>query len=88
MNNIIELVNEEGKTKKYILLSEFELEGRKDNYILFTDNLANEKGGINIYYGILKDNNKIEEVKDKKDIQEIEEYIIDIEDDLKSGIEF
>ena len=88
MNNIIELVNEEGKKMKYFLLSEFELEGRKENYILFTDNLANEKGGINVYYGILKEDNKIEEIKDKKDIQEIEEYIADIEDDLKNGIEF
>jgi uncharacterized protein YrzB (UPF0473 family) len=55
MNNIIELLNEQGEKRKYFLLSKFELKGRKEEYILFTDNLANEQGGVNIYYGILKD---------------------------------
>lgn len=86
MNNIIELLNEQGEKRKYFLLSKFELKGRKEEYILFTDNLANEQGGVNIYYGILKDENKIIEVTNKDDISEIEKYIEDIEADIKEGM--
>lgn len=86
MNSFFELENEEGKKMKYFVLSEFELEGRKDTYIIFTDNMPNEEGGINMYYGIVKGENKIEDVKDKKDIEEIEEYIAEIEEDIKNGM--
>ncbi len=84
--NTIELTNEKGEKKLYYILVKFNIEGKKDDYILFTDTVDKIEEGVNIYYAILKEDNKIEYVKDKKDIKEIEEYIKTIEDDFNNGM--
>ena len=81
----IKLVNNDGDELEFDIVTEFEIEGREDTYILYTNYEKEDDGRIKLYYGILRED-KIEDVTDKKDIKEIEEYIDTIEEDLKNGV--
>lgn len=81
----IKMANDEGEVIEFDIVTEFEIEGKEDTYILYTNYEKEDDGRIKLYYGILKED-KIEEVTDKKDIKDIEEYIDSIEEDIRNGV--
>lgn len=85
VNSII-IKDAEGNEKIYYKLSEFNIEGKKENFLLYTDySKTNDK--LNIYYGIFE-NNEIEPVKDEEEKKIIIDYINRIGYDMQNGINY
>lgn len=85
MNGIIEnstliLKNEEGKKQIYYKLSEFNLDGKDNTFVLYTD-YSEENGKVNIYYGMYEGENVVS-VTDENDIKVILTYIETIEEEI------
>ena len=91
MNNDgkIKIYNKDGKEKEYSMLATFEYNNK--NFAIYTDHQTDDNNNIKIYASIynpgVKDG-KLEKITEPKDIKFIENYIKDLEDDLKSGMKF
>lgn len=59
INEEFEIINDNGIKEKYYIVNNFNMDN--DSYIIYTDNLLNENGDINIYINRydIKDNNLI-----------------------------
>lgn len=59
INEEFEIINDNGVKEKYYIVNNFNMDN--DSYIVYTDNLLNENGDINIYINRydIKDNNLI-----------------------------
>lgn len=59
INEEFEIINVNGIKEKYYIVNNFNMDN--DSYIVYTDNLLNENGDINIYINRydIKDNNLI-----------------------------
>lgn len=62
MNNVIKLVNNDNKVVECNILIRFEY--KFNRYIVYTDNILNEKGEYNLYKALIDENNKIVDPED------------------------
>lgn len=79
---------EEGQQRSYSVLATFEIKEKNKTYILYTDYSKNEEGNIKIYSSIYNQNGDLEVIKEKEEIDFVQNYIEALEKDLKSGIKF
>lgn len=82
----IMLKDENGKEKIYYKLSEFSINGKENEYILYTD-YSKKEDVLNIYYGILE-KNTIKPVTDEEDKITILKYIKKLDKDIANGMKF
>ena len=79
---------EDGQEKSFSGLVTFEIKEKNKTYILYTDYSQNEEGNVKIYSSIYNQDGKLDVIKEKEEIDFIQNYIETLEKDLKSGIKF
>ncbi len=93
MNNEGKLIirNENNEEKEFYILVTFDIEEKNKSFVIYTDYSESEEGNIRVYASIYNKNNendKLIPVTEKDEIDLINEYLIGLEKDIKSGIEF
>ena len=77
----IKIYDKDNKELNYDILIRFTFDN--SNYIVYTDNLQNEKGEFNLYGAKLDINNKLEEVTDVDVLPLFEEIIEDYNEKIR-----
>lgn len=80
----ITIKDENGKEKEYILLASFRFNGKF--FIIYTNYKRDEERKIKVFASIYNpddETNKIEKIKNEKDIEFINQYIKKLEQDMK-----
>ena len=80
-NSTLILKDKNEKKNVYYKLVEFNIDGKENTYIIYTD-YQETLEGINLYYGQYEENN-IVPVTDKNDIEVILNYIEVLEEEIK-----
>lgn len=82
---ILKIKDKNGQEKEYSILASFRHNDKY--YVMYTDYKRDEKRNIKVYASIYNpddEQNKIEKIKDKKEIDFIKEYIKKLEEGLKT----
>ena len=81
--------NEKGEEKEFSILVTFDIEQRNKSYVLYTDYSHTEDGNLKVYastYDKYDENDILGKVTEKDEIELIDNYLKELEEDLKSGI--
>lgn len=83
-NNKITIINDKKEKKEYLILSEFNITNKSEQYILFTDKSFDKNNNMIIYSGIL-DDGKIRKIEDKNDMKIIDNYLKQFEEKIRKN---
>ncbi|MBR6252832.1 MAG: hypothetical protein IKR04_03225 [Clostridia bacterium] len=74
--------DDNGDVKEFSLLSVVNLNGKDDDFAVYTDYSLNANNEINIFSGIMGQDGFIKKVEDQNDIQALNSYISSLNDDI------
>lgn len=81
-DNKLKLIDKDGKQCEYDIITSFNLAATNKNYVVYTDNLTNELGELNVYASIYypEDETKFDSVESDEEWQVIEEILANIQE--------
>ena len=83
------IIIKDGKEEKeYSILVTFDILEKNNSYVLYTDYSKDDVGNLKIYSAIYDKEGRLKPVIEKDEIKIIDDYIRQLEADLKSGIKF
>lgn len=85
---ILLIPDENGAEKEYAILLTFDIESKNRRYVLYTDYSKDEKDNLQIFASIYDEKWNLSPLEDSDEIEFINNYIKDLEVDIKDGIEF
>ena len=85
-DGILTIINEKGEQKNFHILVTFDIKQRNKSYVIYTDYSKNEDGDLRVFASIYSEDSKLEEVVEKDELEVIDNYIFNLQEDLKSGI--
>lgn len=89
MQKIEKIIIKDGKEEKeYSVLVTFDILEKNNSYVLYTDYSKDDAGNLKIYSAIYDEEGRLKPVIEKDEIKIIDDYIKQLESDLKSGIKF
>ena len=89
MQKIEKIIIKDGKEEKeYSVLVTFDILEKNNSYVLYTDYSKDDVGNLKIYSAIYDKEGRLKPVIEKDEIKIIDDYIRQLEADLKSGIKF
>ena len=89
MQNNEKIIIKNGKEEKeYSILVTFDILEKNNSYVLYTDYSKDDVGNLKIYSAIYDKEGRLKPVIEKDEIKIIDDYIRQLEADLKSGIKF
>ena len=74
--------DDDGNVKEFSLLSVVNLNGKDDDFAVYTDYSLNDNKEINIFSGIMGQDGYIKKIEDQNDIQALNSYIASLNDDI------
>ena len=74
--------DDDGNVKEFSLLSVVNLNGKDDDFAVYTDYSLNDNKEINIFSGIMGQDGFIKKIEDQNDIQALNSYIASLNDDI------
>ena len=74
-NDKIIIKSSDGTIKEYSLLSRFKIDGKDDEYALFTDYSLDENQNFQVFSGILNKDGTVKSIESPEEISLINDYI-------------
>ena len=74
--------DDNGNVKEFSLLSVVNLNGKDDDFAVYTDYSLNDNKEINIFSGIMGQDGLVKKIEDQNDIQALNSYIASLNDDI------
>lgn len=87
-DEILLIPDENGEEKEYSILLTFDIESKNKSYVLYTDYAKDEDENLKIFASIYDEEWNLSPLEDSDEIEFINNYIKNLEEDIKSGIEF
>ena len=87
-DEILLIPDENGEEKEYAILLTFDIETKNKSYVLYTDYTKDEDENLKIFASIYDEEWNLSPLEDSDEIEFINNYIKDLEEDIKSGIDF
>ena len=87
-DEILLIPNENGEEKEYAILLTFDIESKNKSYVLYTDYTKDENNNLKIFASIYDKEWNLSPLTDSDEIEYINNYIMELEEDIKSGIDF
>ena len=87
-DEILLIPNENGEEKEYAILLTFDIESKNKSYVLYTDYTKDENNNLKIFASIYDKEWNLSPLTDSDEIEFINNYIMELEEDIKSGIDF
>ena len=84
------LLDEKGQEKEYDVLFTFESEETNKNYIVYTDNLLDETGNVQVFASVYNpedENTKLEPIETEKEWKVIETILDTLQEEVKKKVE-
>ena len=80
--------DENGTEKEYAILATFDIEVKNKSYVLYTDYSKDEDNNMQIFVSSYDKDGNLSSLSDADEIEYINNFLKDLEDDIKSGINF
>lgn len=87
-DEILLIPNENGEEKEYAILLTFDIETKNKSYVLYTDYSKDEDENLKIFASIYDAEWNLSPLEDSDEIEFINNYIKELEADIKDGIDF
>lgn len=87
-DEILLIPDENGEEKEYAILVTFDIESKNKSYVLYTDYTKDENDNLKIFASIYDEKWNLSPLEDGDEIEFINNYIKELEEDIKSGIDF
>lgn len=87
-DEILLIPDENGEEKEYAILLTFDVESKKRSYVLYTDYSKDEAGNLKIFASIYDEKWNLSPLENSDEIEFVNNYIKDLEKDIKDGITF
>ena len=87
-DEILLIPDENGEEKEYAILVTFDIESKNKSYVLYTDYTKDENDNLKIFASIYDEKWNLSPLEDVDEIEFINNYIKELEEDIKSGIDF
>ena len=87
-DEVLLISDENGEEKEYSILVTFDIEIKNKSYVLYTDYSKDEEDNLKIFASIYDEEWNLSPLVDSDEINLVNEYIKNIEMDLKDGIVF
>ena len=87
-DEILLIPTENGEEKEYAILLTFDIESKNKSYVLYTDYTKDENNNLKIFASIYDKEWNLSPLTDSDEIEFINNYIMELEEDIKSGIDF
>lgn len=87
-DEILLIPDENGEEKEYAILLTFDIESKNKSYVLYTDYTKDEDENLKIFASIYDTEWNLSPLTDSDEIEFINNYIKELEEDIKSGIDF
>ena len=88
-DGILTIRNEKGEQKNFHILVTFDINQKNKSYVLYTDYSKNEDGDLRVFVSIYNkydEDDKLEDIVEKDEIEVVNKILQDLQQDLKSGI--
>lgn len=87
-DEILLIPDENGEEKEYAILLTFDIESKNRSYVLYTDYTKDEEGNLKIFASIYGEEWNLSPLVDSDEIEFINNYIKELEADVKDGVDF
>lgn len=87
-DEILLIPDENGEEKEYAILLTFDIESKNKSYVLYTDYTKDEEENLKIFASVYDEEWNLSPLTDSDEIEFINNYIKELEEDIKSGIDF
>ena len=87
-DEILLIPDENGVEKEYAILLTFDIETKNKSYVLYTDYTKDEEENLKIFASVYDEEWNLSPLTDSDEIEFINNYIKELEEDIKSGIDF
>ncbi len=87
-DEVLLIPDENGEEKEYAILLTFDVEAKNRSYVLYTDYSKDEEGNLKIFSSIYDENWNLSPLENSDEIEFVNNYIKDLEKDIKDGITF
>lgn len=87
-DEILLIPDENGEEKEYAILLTFDIESKNKSYVLYTDYTKDEDENLKIFASVYDEEWNLSPLTDSDEIEFINNYIKELEEDIKSGIDF
>lgn len=88
-DGILTIINEKGEQKNFYILVTFDIEEKNKSYVIYTDYSKTEDGNLRVFastYNPYDEDDKLEDIVEKDELEIIDNYLQTLQEDLKSGI--
>lgn len=87
-DEILLISDENGDEKEYAILVTFDIESKNRSYVLYTDYTKDEEQNLKIFASIYDEKWNLSPLVDSDEIEFINNYIKELEADIKDGVYF
>ena len=87
-DEILLIPDENGEEKEYAILLTFDIESKNKSYVLYSDYTKDEEENLKIFASVYDEEWNLSPLTDSDEIEFINNYIKELEEDIKSGIDF
>ena len=78
--------DENGNVKEFSILSVVNLNGKDDDFAIYTDYSKNANNELNLFSGILGNDGFVKKVEDTNDITALNSYMSSLNDDINTNL--